>query len=205
MIVLDKVAAVARELQDRSLPALASPDGPSGLDCAGKLLQPQQVLLRASWLCQPWLPAPWQGAASAHFQIPWTAPQLLPSPSSCPPPPAAQLIQGYSALPRTQTTSFPPLFFPLLFSVGWWGGGVPLSLSSLLFFLAGILSLACGSFPAQGVGMYNPQHSDSNLGNQHGPPQLTSMESRPGLDWHGFSRAHQASASSWEEGWKWIK
>lgn len=199
---MDKVAAVARELQDRSLPARASPDGPSGLDCAGKLLEPQQVLLRASRLCQPWLPAPWQGAASAHFQ---TAPQLLPCPSSFP----ASSRPADSRIPCTPAHPdhlIPSPVLPLAFFCGFVFFFPPfLSLSSLLIFLAGILSLACGSFSAQGVGMHNPQHSDSNLGNQHGSPQLTSMESRPGLDWHGFSRAHRASASSWEEGWKWIK
>lgn len=123
MIVLDKVAAVARELQDRSLPALASPDGPSGLDCAGKLLQPQQVLLRASWLCQPWLPAPWQGAASAHFQIPWTAPQLLPSPSSCPPPPSRPADSRILCTPAHPDHLIPSPVLPLAFFCGVVGGG----------------------------------------------------------------------------------
>lgn len=80
--MLDKMAAVAREPQDWFLPAMASPDGPSGLVCAGKLPGPQPCFKPAScanpsslqpgnsfWLPPGTQPAPWLTLNLSSFPL----------------------------------------------------------------------------------------------------------------------------------------
>lgn len=131
--MLDKVAAVPREPQDESLPAVASPDGPSGLVCIGKLLQPQQVLLQASCCASAGSPHPDTEQLLTTSGTP-ACPTAASKSELLPP----KLVQGDPMPPCTQTASFLPLFLPSLFF-------------STVCFLAGTLPLACSSFLAQGV------------------------------------------------------